>query len=244
MNDRFQIDIQCNEINIQKTIEVSKAAFIAGESECTMSHAEFLYQQSRNIKKFWWILQGVLLAFVCILLKNTETNFFIRRSLGLAGPLFVILIIPELWKNKAFDAMEIECTTFYTLRSVYAARLTLFAGVDMVLLSVFFAATSYFTRITLWEMLVQFLLPFNITCCICFRSLYSKRIQSEALSLLLCMIWAGLWFLITLNDTVYNAVSIPVWVSLLVASFSYMGYVLYQGQKNWQQTLEVKPLWN
>ena len=244
MNDRFQIDIQCDEKHIQKTIEVSKTAFIAGESECTMSHIEFLYQQSRNIKKFWWILQGGLLAFVCLLLKDMGTDFYIRRSLCLAGPLFVILIIPELWKNKAFNSMEIECTTFYSLRSVYAARLTLFAGVDMVLLSAFLAATSYFTRITLWEMLIQFLLPLNITCCICFRSLYSKRIQSEALSLLFCMIWAGLWFLITLNDTVYHAVSVPVWASLLAVSFSYMGYALYQGQKKWQQTLEVKPLWN
>lgn len=139
--------------------------------------------------------------------------------------------------------MEIECTTFYTLRSIYAARLTLFAGVDMVLLSAFYAGTSLLCRITLWEMLTQFMLPFNVTCCICFRTLYSKRINSQALSLLLCIIWAGVWSVLILNDAVFNAISVSAWVSLLAASVSFMGYTLYRGQRKWQTIMEVKPLW-
>lgn len=243
MKALFRFDVICDESKIQKTIAVSKEAFLSEESEQTISHIEFLYQQCKFIKKRWWLMQGLLLAFVCFLLNNSDTDFTVRRILGLTGPLFVILIYPEIWKNRNCDALEIECTTFYTLRSIYAARLTLFAGVDMVLLSAFYAVATLLSRMTLWEMLTQFMLPFNVTCCICFRTLYSKRINSQALSLLLCVLWAGAWSVLILNDAVFLAISVPAWVSLLAASVFFMGYTLYRGQRVWQNIMEVKPLW-
>lgn len=243
MKELISFDVACEEARIQKTIDVSKEAFLAGESERTVSHMEFLYQQSKYIKKRWWLMQGLLLAFVCFLLLCAETDALVRRILGLTGPLFVILIYPEIWKNRSFDALEVECTTFYTLRSIYAARLTLFAGVDVALLSAFYAFASLVTKITLWEMLTQFLLPFNVTCCICFQTLYSKRVHSQTLSLFLCFLWGGVWSLFILNDAVFRAISVPVWVSLLAVSAFFMGYTLYRGQRDWQTILEVKPLW-
>ena len=243
MKKQIRYDIPYDEAKLQETITVSKVAFLAGESEQMISHAEFLHYQSKFIKKRWWFLQGLLLAFVCFLLCYMETDYLIRRSLGLAGPLFVILILPELWKNRNFDAMEVECTTYYTIRSIYAARLTLFAGVDILLLSAFFAGTSVFAKITVWEMLIQFLLPFNVTCCICFWTLYSKRIRTEAFALLLCILWTALWSMLILNNRIYIAISVPMWIAALVISFGGMVYTLCRGQEKWQQTLEVKPLW-
>ena len=243
MKKFIPLDAECDERKIQETIAASKAAFLAGEAERTVSHLEFLYLQSRYIQKRWWLLQGLLLTLACALLCGGETASELRRVLGLTGPLFVILILPELWKNRSFEALEVECTTFYTLRSIYAARLTLFAGVDTVLLSVFFAGSSILARITLWEMLVQFLLPFNVTCCICFGTLYARHIRSETLSLLLCVLWAGIWSLLVMNDAVYCAIARPVWAVLLAASFFGMGYTLLRGQKQWQNKMEVKPLW-
>lgn len=243
MKGQFQFDIPCDEAKIQDTIAASKAAFLAGESEKMVFHAEFLYYQSKFIKKRWWVLQGLLLAFVCFLLCRMETDYLIRRSLGLAGPLFVILILPELWKNRNFDAMEVECTTFFTLRSIYAARLTLFAGVDILLLSVFFAGASLFAKLTLWEILIQFVLPFNVTCCICFWTLYSKHIRSEAFALLLCILWTAAWSMLILNNAVYRVISTPVWITALALSFVGLAYTLCRGQERWQQILEVKPLW-
>lgn len=243
MKEQFPFDIPCNEAKIQDTIAISKAAFLAGEAKQMVSHAEFLYYQSKFIKKQWWALQGLLLAFVCVLLCYMETDYLIRRALGLAGPLFVILILPELWKNRNFDAMEVECTTYYTLRSIYAARLTIFAVVDLLLLSAFFAGASVFAKITVWEILIQFLLPFNVTCCICFWTLYSKHIRSEAFALLLCILWTALWSMLILNNRIYIAISVPMWIAALIISFGGMVYTLCRGQEEWQQTLEVKPLW-
>ena len=243
MRKQFTCDIPINEEKVMETIAVSKAAFLSGEAEHALSPREFLYLQSKLIQKRWWFLQGLLLAVVCLFLCHMETDYLIRRALGLAGPLFVILILPELWKNRNFDAMEVECTTYYTIRSIYAARLTLFAGVDLLLLSAFFAGASVFAKITVWEMLIQFLLPFNVTCCICFRTLYAKRIRSEALAMLLCILWTGVWAMLIMSNAVYSMISVPIWIAALAASVLGICYTLCQGKEKWQQTLEVKPLW-
>ena len=242
MNPKF--DIPIDESKLQKAIAVSKTAFLAGEAEQNVSHAEFLYQQSRYIKKHWWLIQAVLLLAVCLLLHQTEGDLHIRRSLGVAAPLFVILILPELWKNRSYDAMEVEGTTFYTIRQVYAARLTLFAGVDLLLLTAFFCGATYFVRLTLWELMIQFLLPFNVTCCICFRSLYGGRNTSEALCVLLCSVWCGLWVLVISVDALYHAISAPIWAAMLVLSFAYLVFTLCRGQKTIYKTWEAKPSWN
>ena len=243
MRRKLSYNVPINEENVMGTIAVSKAAFLSGESEKMTSPSEFLIMQSRLIQKRWWFLQGLLLAFVCLFLCHMETDYLIRRALGLAGPLFVILILPELWKNRNFDAMEVECTTYYTIRSIYAARLVLFAGVDILLLSVFFAVASVFAKITVWEMLIQFVLPFNVTCCICFRTLYAKRIRSEALAMLLCILWTGVWAMLIMSNAVYSMISVPIWIAALAASVLGICYTLCQGKEKWQQTLEVKPLW-
>ena len=243
MRRKLSYDVPINEERVIETIAVSKAAFLSGESEKMTSPSEFLIIQSGLIQKRWWFLQGLLLAFVCLFLCHIETDYMIRRALGLAGPVFMILILPELWKNRNFDAMEVECTTYYTIRSIYAARLTLFAGVDLLLLSAFFAATSAIAKITLWEMLIQFVLPFNVTCCICFWTLYAKRIRSEALAMLLCILWTGIWAILIMSNSVYSVISVPMWIAALAASLLGMCYTLCHGKEKWQQTLEVKPLW-
>ena len=243
MRKELTYDVPINEGKVKETIVASKASFLSGEAEQMVSPSEFLFLQSRLIQKRWWFLQGLLLAFVCLFLCHMETDYLIRRALGLAGPLFVILILPELWKNRNFDAMEVECTTYYTIHSIYAARMTLFALVDLLLLSAFFAAASAIAKITLWEMLIQFVLPFNVTCCICFRMLYAKRIRSEALAMLLCILWTGIWAMLIMSNAVYSVISVPIWIAALTASMLGMFHTLCQGREKWQQILEVKPLW-
>lgn len=242
MKQSFLFDDGYDEEKLQKAIAISKRAFLEGEQERPVSRLEFLLEQSRYVKKTWWLLQGALLAAVCLLLADMEADYAIRRCLGLAGPLLAVLVLPELWKNRSADATEVECTTLYTLRSIYAARLTLFAGMDLLLLSVFFAGASVLTRVTVWEMLIQFLLPFNVTSVICLATLYSRKIQSETISMVLCLLWAAVWLLVMEQNEIYNAISAPLWVLALAASFCGLGWVILRGQRN--LNLEAKPVWN
>lgn len=240
----MNLDLHCEEAKIQQTIAASKSAFLAGEAETCVSYGEFLYQQSRFIRKHWWLLQGVLLLLVCLLLHSCESSLEVRRSLGVAAPLFVILLLPELWKNRSNDAMEVEGTTLYTLRQVYAARLTLFAGVDLLLLTVFFWGVTQFASVSAWELLIQFVLPGNVACCICLGSLYGGRHHCEALCILLCALWCGLWLAVVSNQQIYDAISLPLWAGMLTASFVYLASCAGRGQRTIFKIWEASASWN
>ena len=226
---------------LERAIEGAKRAYRAGEAEECIGFAEFVFQQGRYIRKRWWVLQGAVLLMLYLVVGAAGGNEYAQRCMGVLSPLFVLLILPELWKNRSAGAVEVECAALYSLRRVYAARMILFALADVLLLSAFFAAAG--GRLGLKGVMVDFMIPFNVTCCICFGALYARHIRSETLSLLLCVLWAGIWSLLVMNDAVYCVIARPVWAVLLAASFFGMGYTLLRGQKQWQNKMEVKPLW-
>lgn len=235
-------DIPCRENRILKTIAVSQAAF--ADSTCRMTYFEFLYAQLQFIRKRWWVIQALLLMSTGILLQWMETSFGIRRCLGTAAPLFAVLVLPELWKNRSCDAVEVEGTTLYTLRQIYAARLTLFAGMDVLLLSLFLIGTCANMTISLWELAIEFLLPFCVTCCICLFCLYNCRIGSEVLPLFLCFLWALLWLMVIMDDRIFTNISACGWGMMLAGAILFLGYCTIHGQEQLQKQWEAKPIWN
>lgn len=235
-----KIRISWKEADIQKTVLRSKQAFYDSQAEQSLTKAEFLYQQGKYIKKRWWVLQGLLLLLLWMFLKYTESTYYIQRITGIVSPVFVLMIIPEIWKNKSVNAMEVECAAFYSIRQVYAARMVLFALADLILLSLFFLTVSCTVRIETEEFALQFFVPFNVACCICFRLLYSKRTDSEYLALLLCMVWIVVWGEVVLHETLYEALSGPVWAALLLLSGLYWGYSIRKGQKQCRENWESR----
>lgn len=237
-------EMHISEEKENRAIEAAKKAFYEGEQERDASFPEFLYEQSRYIQKRWWILQAAVLLGLWWLLVYTESGAYVKKGMGMAASLFAVLIMPELWKNRNTGAMEIEGTTFYTLRQMYAARIMAFALADGFILGIFFAAASLSGRITLWEAVAQFFIPFNISCCICFGTLYSRKTGSEVFSVFLCMMWDAVWFLFLLQEPIYEAVTKPVWALIFISSVLYLFYCVSRGQKKWRQMWEVQILWN
>lgn len=227
-----QLEFAAGEAEINKTVEKSKAAFYEGEAAGMLTKLEFLYKQAGYIHKRFWAAQGLLLIILWRIISSMGSVFNIQRSMGICAPLFVVLVMPELWKNRNAGAMEVECAAYYHLRQIYAARMTAFALVDLFLLSVFCIAVSLTARMDIWEFVIQFFMPFNVTCCICFGTLYSKKIGSEVFALLLCIVWTAVWIQVVLTDRVYNAISVPVWMLMFALSVVYMGYCIVRGQRN------------
>lgn len=217
------------EKRLQTTLQKSKAAFAENEAEDFISYAEFLYQQSKYIHKRWWILQGVLLFLFWIILQLTESNYYIQRCMGIAASAFAVLLLPELWKNRNANALEIESVTYYSLRQIYSARIFAFALIDFLMLCVFALTVMLNGKIFLEEMMIQFFLPYIVTCCICFRILYSNRIGSEIFTLILCIAWCTIWTQIVLNEKIYDAVSLPIWILMTVIAALYLIYCVHKG---------------
>lgn len=227
------------EEKVQETILKSKTAFFVAEKERLLSYREFLWTQLEVIQKRWWILQFLILAVLWIALSSIHDEIYIKRSMGVAASLFVILIIPELWKNRSCECMEIEAASYYSLKQVYAARMMLFGIMDIFLITIFLGSASSRLHFELSELIIQFLFPLCVTACICFGILCSKYSFDETTVIILCVIWSAVWLFIVLNESVYSIIAVPVWMALLGFALLLLAVTVYRILKNCNEYLEV-----
>ncbi|SDG81670.1 hypothetical protein [Marvinbryantia formatexigens] len=230
------------EEKLQQTIRKAKEAYWRAESRRSLTWMEFLYQQAGYIQKRWWFAQGALLLLLYLGLYLSESSIYERRCMGILAPGFAILILPELWKNRSSGAVEIEGASYYSLNKIYAARMLLFGMADVCLLSIFFIISAFTLRIAVLDILIQFLLPMNVTCCICFRTLYTKRSRNVISPLFLSFIWISVWTFIILRDRIYSRISVPVWMGLLIFSAIYLCYSIRQALKNSESFCEYSSI--
>ena len=224
---------------IRETVARCKNTFFMAEKEKMLPYHEFLWMQLRAMQKRWWLLQFLLLTMLWLILSSVQEELYITRSMGVAAPLFVILIIPELWKNRTYGCMEIEAVTYYSLRQVYAARMLLFGITDVFLLTIFCGTASVGLHYDLSYLLVQFLFPLAVTACICFGILCSRRCLSETTAILLCIIWSAGWLFIVLNNEIYARIAIPVWGALLCGMILFLVFAVCRVIHMSNQYLEV-----
>lgn len=236
--------IKPEEEQLKKTLLAAKKAFLDGLEAENAGFGEFLYQQSKFIKKRWWLLQALVLLLSWLTLKETESSDILQRCFGVAAPLFGMLMIPELWKNRDSRSMEIEGAAFYSLRQVYCARMLLFSLVDALLLGAFAAVSLCYVKIGAQEMLIQFFLPLTVTCCICFGTLCSKARPSEFTAVFFAVLWSAVWVLILLQEEVYRAVSVPAWNTVCALALLYLAWAVRKALQECENCWEADFLWN
>ena len=196
--------------------------FVLTQQPQRASYFEFLYEQSKFIQKRWWFFQGILLTYLWFWFHNNGTDFKgMIRLLGIFATIFVVLIVPEIWKNKRNGAIEVEKAAYYTLRQICSARMLLFAVVDFIIVMVFLVMAYQTTILSLNDLMINFLLPVNVSCCICFRLLYSRLEKSEYVAVLFCLMWVAVWMMIVANDGLYQRITVPVWYAVLLLSAAY-----------------------
>lgn len=228
------------EEKIQETIGKSKEIFFLSEREGVLAYHAFLWVQFKTIQKRWWGLQFLVLLFLWFVLLREQEYVYVERGMGVAASLFVILIIPELWKNRSSRSMEIEAVSYFSLRQIYAARMLLFGVCDIFLISVFCGAASAGLHMELTELIVQFLFPLSVTACICFGTLCSKRCFSETAALALCIVWSALWMFLVLNESIYARITFPIWLCFLGMAVVYLAAMVCRTLKCCNHYWEVQ----
>lgn len=225
--------------HISATIAAARASFIQAEAETPLPFHIFLRAQLQLIQKRWWLAQGALLLVLALALPSLSA-FTLCRSLAVAAALFVILLVPECAKNRTYDCLEIECTTYYSLRHIYTARLLLFGLVDIALLTVFCCTAAWVYALPFFTLLTQFLLPLTVTTGLCFAILTNKH-GSGLLVSVACLLTSGVWWLLLLNTSLYRLLTVPVWLTLFVGSLAFLAYVIHrwihESTKQWEVTL-------
>jgi hypothetical protein len=216
---------------INNTVKRAKEAYWIGETERYVSWPEFIYQQMFYINKMWWLFQAVVLLLLWLLLKYAVSGMYAERCMGITAPIFVILFLPELWKNYNYQSMEIEGAAFYSLQKVMAARMLLFGMIDLVLLTAFMGIGVASTEITMREMIIQFILPMVVTTCICLRLFTGHFARGMVPSIIASLFWLTLWTLVVLREDIYSKISTSIWIILIIFALLYMCYCIYRIMK-------------
>lgn len=237
-SERMKV-VRVDEEKLEETIRISKSVWYQAERETLMSGLEFLLRQACYIRKRWWLAQALVLFVLWNSLFVNGAAAYQQRIMGIIAPVFVILLMPELWKSQNCGFMEIEAVSYFSIRRIYAARMLLFGMADILLLSVFFAASAFMLRVTIGEMVVQFCLPMLITCCICFHGLCSNRADSEYIAFGMSLLWMAVWLLVVLQERVYAMITVPVWVAMVLLSSGYFAYTVYKVWKSCGRYWEV-----
>ena len=233
-----------NKKHIQKTIELSKQAFYKGLESRHSTWSQFLTGQIRFIRKRWWVLQFLILTLLWSVMYLGNSKSVLRREAAALIPLFGMMLMPELWRNVYYHSTEVENTSCFTMRQIYAARLTIFSLADLLLLTIFFLISMVTVRLTLLDMIIHFMIPLNVTACICLGTLCWRRIRSEYAAVGLCIIWVGIWYRIINNEPLYHSISLAMWIGLMLLSFAGMFLTGKYLLKTSQQYAEEGLLWN
>ncbi|MCM1388177.1 MAG: hypothetical protein NC231_12685 [Bacillus sp. (in: Bacteria)] len=214
--------IGTDEVRMRETLINAKRLFYESAERKEVSYLEFFCGQIGYIRKRWWMLQFLALVYTGCLLQGTDSAYYIQRLLGVSASLFVIMIIPELWKNRSSQSLEIEEASRFTLRQIYAVRMLAFVIVDSALLTLFAGIVTMTTTVSIGEMVIHFFLPMAVTCCICFHALCSRYAASEYTACFLSMLWSAVWTLLILNDNVYKLISRPAWTGICIIVILYL----------------------
>ena len=203
-----------------------------------------LRQQAQFLHKRWWLLQGAVLVLLWWLLQSAGTAYEVQRATGTLAPLFVVLVLPELWKTRSSGALEIECTRLL----LPAANLRRPDG------SVWSGGPGSAHPVLLRRPAGRaghpagphhpFSAPFLVTGCICLRTLSHRRDTVCYAALPLCLAWTAVWVLLILSDQVYRMISLPMWLGMLLLATVYFLYAIRKLQNTCETIWEVSPVWH
>lgn len=211
--------MMADEKMIQKTVSKSFDAFYNSEAKNHLSYKDFFLIQLKLIQKRWWILQMILLAGMWELLFISGASSNVQRGMSIAAALFIVLIIPEMWKNQEANSMEIEAVSYYSLKQIYAVRILAFGLIDILMITIFCFITTRTQAVSMVELLKQLVFPIVVSAAICFAILCSKKRFGKNLAIIFCLLSSAAWTGIVMDENIYTAITPAVWAVLFSAAF-------------------------
>ena len=97
--------------------------------------------------------------------------------------------------------------------------------------TLFCLAASAGDALAIWDLMVQFIMPVNVTACICLTCLYFPKVKSQAFPLALSLCFAGLWQRLVTDETGFQSVSAGTWILGLTVSVIYLCTCVKFGQQ-------------
>ena len=181
-----------------------------------MTNLEFVFDQFRFIRKRTWIAKGFFSLFLLHLLltNRVDSNSWFWTFIAISGPVLCLMSANEICAIFQPGMLELQMTAKHSFHKVLLIRLMAFGGFDCVLFSGMAVILSVCKGITIWQIIVYGMVPYEIMCLGCIFIL--NRCREENL-LLYCGTW-GICFscmivLLKISGTaIFETDSLPVWI--------------------------------
>ena len=210
------------------------------DNESRIGFIEFIILQVKIMKKEWWLAQAFLLFIAAKWLSISDGEAYVQRGLSIIASLFVILVIPELWRNIENKSIEIEETSIFNLRKIYAAKLIAFGFVDTTILTLFCIYAVQMQEIMFADILKQFIFPIMIASMICMKAFSGRKYFNQLITMIICIAANMVWMIIVLNENIYLKITPFVWVVMFSTSILLTIYYIKKALRNNIRHLEVK----
>lgn len=189
---------------------------------------EIMAGQLQYLSAGYWILQGALLAVMLAVMYWMNRNAEDAMACMAAGSAFAAFAgvtgIQELGRSMAYHMTELEQTFYLNIKQMLALRMILFAGMDLLFLTVLAILTRQGTDWSIGELCIYLLVPFAASHIVYFSVLTlvknrrARYIQTGAaiLSVVISMMPA-------MVQEAYRTASVPVWTGILVCMLAVLG---------------------
>lgn len=98
------------------------------------------------------------------------------------------------------------------------------------MITVFFVVTFHTVQVSVYEMAVNFMIPFNVSSGISFHLLCSRKNEMEYVAVLASGIFVVIWMAVVSQEILYGLIVESVWVFLLLLSFGYLVFCIRKSQ--------------
>lgn len=177
--------------------------------------------QTKYIRKRFWILSFLIIAFIFITYKRFNINIEVVGVISAFTPLLVLLGIAEINKSKSNNMWELEASCRYNLSTLVLIRLTLIGIFHCILLFVVLAIFKDKSQYGLFRYVLYATTPFTLSAYSSFWIINHLKIKD---SLYVCsgvtMLISILILIINVEFTqVYNLNYVWVWSVLSIVVF-------------------------
>ena len=210
------------EANMQKTISAGEQLLMQNPPQ-ELRWYRRIVNQFRYISPLLWLSQ-LLAVGLCMLLIHRMGNdadmTAVLSAISFIVALLGVIGFPEVCKSFSCQMWELEQSCKYNLRQITAIRLSIIGTIDLIVLLTITLFTSLQTKLPAWEMALYLFVPFNLACIVSFFAASLARNRNSALPLFPAGFGFAFLMLLCINRfSLYQSISIPVWLILCFGTF-------------------------
>lgn len=149
-----------------------------------------------------------------------------RRNIMVSAISFIVALLgvvgfPEICKSFSYQMWELEQSCKYNLRQLIAIKLTIIGTLDLLIILAITFFTCLQTELPMWEMALYLFVPFNLACIASFFVTTRARNKNTVLPIFPAGFGVAFLMLLCINRfSLYQSISIPLWLILCLCTFT------------------------